>query len=71
MDAALIESWQATLEALVGPEGTAEDAGIMAAQMTRALAILSRPEIASGSLFEREPSSHAAALIRLAPVEIA
>ncbi len=57
----------AMLRALVGKTGVVEDSGIIAAQLARAEAILGNPPLPYGSLFEREPSSHAAALLALAP----
>ncbi len=59
----------AAMRALVGATGLSEDAGIMAAQIERATRILSRPPVAFDALWEREPSSHPAALLRLAPEE--
>ena len=59
----------AAMQALVGEAGVKEDAGIMAAQIERATRILARPPIAFGALWDKEPSSHAAALLRLAPEE--
>ncbi len=59
----------ATMTAQVGERGVEEDAAIMAAQLQRALRILSAPEIGEAALFALEPSSHAAALLRLAPQE--
>ncbi|WP_181706977.1 hypothetical protein [Chthonobacter rhizosphaerae] len=67
MDPRLIAAWTEAMSALLGPAGPAEDAGLMAAQLDRASGILARPPVPTGSLFEREPSSHAAALLRLAP----
>jgi len=58
---------EAALQALVGPAGVAEDAAIMISQLERAARVLTRPEIAEGALFGREPADHAAALARLAP----
>jgi hypothetical protein len=59
----------AAMQELVGEAGVTEDAGIMAAQIERATRILARPPVAFGALWEKEPSSHAAALLRLAPEE--
>ena len=67
MESSIPSAAAATLEALVGAAGMAEDSEIMAAQMRRAVSILSVPAAPSGSLFEREPSSHLSALSRLAP----
>jgi len=57
----------AAMKAMVGERGVEEDAAIMAAQLQRAVRILSAPEMGDASLFALEPSSHAAALLRLAP----
>ena len=57
----------AAMTALVGESGVQDDSAIMAAQLQRAVRILDAPKISEAALFALEPSSHAAALLRLAP----
>jgi hypothetical protein len=52
---------------MLGHSGIGEDAGIMAAQLDRAAAILLRPVVAAGCLFDSEPAGFTAMLEAHAP----
>ena len=57
----------AAMAALVGESGIADDAPILIAQLDRAVQSLEVGNLPQGALFGLEPSSHAAALLVLAP----
>jgi hypothetical protein len=67
MSSPLETAWATALEAQLGPSGPGADAGIMAAQLRRAISILQRPPLPDGSLFGMEPSSYHDRLMLHAP----